>query len=94
MAANSGMSHLLNFQLEGILLLEKIFQQLKEFPISFRDRQWKESTLRVCGSLRWLYIVSGDLDKAEESMYKWNLSRVYVSSAMCRAYYELSDLYQ
>ena len=95
MVANLGMSHLLNFQFqEGILLLEDIFRQLKEFPISFRDRQWKESTLRVCGSLRWLYIVSGDLDKAEELMYKWNLSRVYVSSAMCRAYYELSDLYR
>jgi hypothetical protein len=94
-AANLGISYLLNFQFyKGIDVLEDVFQQLKNFPEAFRDRQWKESTLRVCGSLRWLYIVSGDLDKAEELIHNWNLSRVYVSSAMCRAYYELSDLYR
>ena len=93
--ANLGMSYLLNFQFtSGIVLLETFFQQLQEFPKTFQDRQWKESTLRVCGSLRWLYIVSGDLDKAEKVMNNWNLGRVYVQSAMCRAYYELSDLYR
>ena len=53
----------------------------------------KYTSLCFSGSLRWLYIVSGDLDKAEE-LRTSKSGVVYVSSAMCRAYYELSDLYR
>ena len=90
--ANLGMSYLLNFQFQsGIALLEEFFQRLQKFPKAFQDRQWKESTLRVCGSLRWLYI-EAVIWTRQKPMNNWNLGRVYVQTYVS-SILQLSDLY-
>ena len=94
LAANLGIALLQTLRThEGVTLLERCIEELETISGEYRDLRWRDVALRIGGSLRWLYVAEGKLEKAEEIQLAWPLSRAAVPRQLCRGWYELADVY-
>ena len=92
--ANLGIAMLHNLNInKGIQVVEQGLRELTEIFSYHRDINWRSVTLRLAGTLRWLYIANGELNKAEHIQKEWPLYRAKVPQHLCRALYSLTDVY-
>lgn len=92
--ANLGIAMMHNLQIsKGISIVEQGLRDLSSIQAYHRDVRWRSVSLRMAGTLRWLYITNGELSKAEEILLAWPLSKSKVPQHLCRALYSLSDVY-
>ena len=92
--ANLGIAMMHNLQItEGISIVEQGLRDLSSMQAYHRDVRWRSVSLRMAGTLRWLYICNGELSKAEEILLAWPLSKSRVPQHLCRTLYSLADVY-
>ena len=92
--ANLGIAMMHNLQItKGISIVEQGLRDLSSIQAYHRDVRWRSVSLRMAGTLRWLYISNGELSKAEDISFAWPLSKAKVPEHLCRALYSLADIY-
>ena len=92
--ANLGIAMMHNLQItKGISIVEQGLRDLSSIQAYHRDVRWRSVSLRMAGTLRWLYISNGELSKAEDILIAWPLSKAKVPQHLCRALYSLADVY-
>ena len=92
--ANLGIAMLHNLQItKAISIVEQGLRDLSSIHAYHRDLNWRSVSLRLAGTLRWLYISNGEAQKAKDIQLAWPLSKSRVPQHLCRALYSLSDVY-
>jgi tetratricopeptide (TPR) repeat protein len=92
--ANLGIAMLHNLQITpAIHIVEQGLRELSTIQSYHRDLNWRSVSLRLAGTLRWLYIANGELQKAVEIQLAWPLSQSRVPQHLCRSLYSLVDVY-
>ena len=74
-------------------MLSKAFAILSSIQAYHRDVRWRSVSLRMAGTLRWLYISQTESCQKQRYLLAWPLSKAKVPEHLCRALYSLADIY-